>query len=64
MVSACSLAVSRSDLISIFAKGSTRYDSSGRGSIVSSLSSLSKFIVFRAFASRKRVYDPILFLRL
>ena len=63
MVSASSLAVSRSDLISISVKGSARYGSSGCGSIVSSLSSLSRFMVFRASASGKRAYDPTLFLR-
>lgn len=63
MVSASSLAVSWSDLISISVKGSAHYNSSGCGLIVSSLSSLSRFMVFRASASGKRVYDLMLFLR-
>jgi hypothetical protein len=62
-VPARSVADSRSDPISNSVKGSARYGGSGRGSIVSSLSSLTRSMVFRASASGKRAYDPILFLR-
>jgi hypothetical protein len=62
-VLAHSLAVSRSDPISISVKDSARHGGSGRGSIASSLFNLSRFMVFRASASGKRAYDPTLFLR-
>ena len=62
-VSARSLAVSRSGPTSISAKDSARHGGSGLGSIVSSSSNLSRFMVFRASASGKRAYDPMLFLR-
>ena len=63
IVLACSLAVSRSNPTLISVKDSARYGGSGCGSIISSSSNLSRFMVFRASASGKRVCDPILFLR-
>ncbi|CAI7669632.1 unnamed protein product [Penicillium palitans] len=57
-VSARSLAVSRSDPISISVKDSARHGGSGRGSIISSSSSLSRFMVSRASASGKRATKP------
>lgn len=62
-VSARSLAVSRSNSILISVKVSLRYSGSGSGLMVSSLFSLSRFMVFNASASGKCVYDLILSLR-